>query len=143
MYISCVNTVVHFVELVADFIYKVICKSDIIIALWVCMSTLEDDCLSWLTAPFGTEYLSGETPFETSQPMGPTTLLYEMPSNSKGKNFVSKIQRNKPQNRRVFYLQKVIPSNSECPHILIQIPSKGECKMPSDFWWKKKVLPLW
>ena len=37
------------------------------------------------------------------------TLLYEMPSNQKGKNFVSKIYCYCPQNTMEQYLQKVMP----------------------------------
>ena len=36
-------------------------------------------------------------------------LLYEMPSNSKGKNFFSKVRCYCPQNTMEIYLQKVMP----------------------------------
>ena len=58
-----------------------------------------------------------------------TTLLYEMPSNLKGKNFVSKFPGYCPQNTMAFFSSKLdgikkqilqaIPAKFKCPHILI------------------------
>jgi hypothetical protein len=66
-----------------------------------------------------------------------------MPSNLKGKNFVSKIPWYCPQNTMAFFSSKLdgikqlilqaIPAEYKCPHILIQVPAKSKCKMPSDF----------
>ena len=47
-----------------------------------------------------------------------STLLYEIPSNSKGKNFVSKIY---------CYCPLQVPSASKYPQILIELPAEGKC----------------
>ena len=57
------------------------------------------------------------------------TLLYKMPSNLKGKNFVSKFPGYCPQNTMVLFFIKIrwyqeillqaIPAEFKCPHILI------------------------
>ena len=46
------------------------------------------------------------------------TLLYEMPSNTKGKNFVSKIY---------CYCPLHLPSADKYPQILIEVPAEGKC----------------
>ena len=46
-------------------------------------------------------------------------------------------------NLRAEYNWRAIPAEYTWPHILISVPVKSKCKMPSDFWWKNRVLSLW
>ena len=63
-----------------------------------------------------------------------TTLLLNegIPRALKGKKLRLKNPKKLASESEGIFLQKVIPSNSECPHILIQVPAKSKCKMPSD-----------
>ena len=53
-----------------------------------------------------------------------------MPSNLKGKNFVSKFPGYYPQNTMAFFSSKFDGIKKQ---ILETIPAKIKCKMPSDF----------
>ena len=57
-------------------------------------------------------------------------ILREKTSSQKSKEISLRIGGYLPADSDGKYLQKM---NYECPHILIQVPSKSECKMPSDF----------